>query len=165
MGAQPMVQLLIATMMVTLTVLIHLGGLSALLEIMQQHRRRARFGTGLIRQSPAILLAAFGLFALHTLEIWGYAVLYLLLHALSDFEEALYFSTTTYTTLGYGDLVLPRAWRILGAIEAANGLILLGWSTAFFVSIVDEIRKIEAAADGAGRAPEGRPDTPPRDGD
>ena len=128
--------------MVTITVLIHLGGLSALLEIMVR-RRQPRADSSFVRQSSAILLAAFGLFALHTVEIWLYAFLYVFLHALATFEEALYFSTVTYSTIGYGDLTLPRAWRILGAIEGANGLLLLGWSTAFFVSIVDEIKELE----------------------
>ncbi len=87
--------------------------------------------------------AAFGLFALHTAEIWAYGFLYVHLRALPNFDDALYFSTTSYTTLGYGDIVLPSAWRLVGAIEGANGIILLGWSTAFFVSVVNRIRLFE----------------------
>ena len=60
-----------------------------------------------------------------------------------DFEDALYFSTSTYATIGYGDLVLSRSWRIVGAIEGVNGIILLGWSTAFFVSIVRRLAELE----------------------
>ena len=66
-------------------------------------------------------------------------------NALPDLESALYFSTSSYATIGYGDLVLPRGWRVLGAIEGANGVILLGWSTAFFVAIVGRIRLLERA--------------------
>lgn len=51
--------------------------------------------------------------------------------ALPDFESALYFSATSFTTLGYGDVVLDPKWRLFGAIERANGLLLFGWSTAF----------------------------------
>ncbi len=65
---------------------------------------------------------------------------------LGSFEGALYFSTSTYTTIGYGDVVLPRGWRVFGAIEGANGIILLGWSTAFFVSVVGRIRLMEIEA-------------------
>jgi len=68
---------------------------------------------------------------------------------LADFEQALYFSTSTYVTIGYGDVVLPVRWRILGAIEGANGIMLLGWSTAFFVSIIDCIRLIEREIEDA----------------
>jgi len=65
------------------------------------------------------------------------------LKAIPTFEEALYFSTVTYATIGFGDLILPRTWRILGAIEGVNGVILPGWSTAFFVSVVSQIRALE----------------------
>jgi hypothetical protein len=90
-----------------------------------------------------MLLVVFGLFGLHGAEIWSYALLYKAVGATSDFEQALYFSTTTYVTIGYGDLTLTKAWRILGAIEGANGIILLGWSTAFFVSVVGRLRWLE----------------------
>ena len=86
---------------------------------------------------------SFGLFILHGVEIWSYAALYDAVSATRSFEEALYFSTATYATIGYGDLTLSRTWRVLGAIEGANGVILLGWSTAFFVSIVARIRALE----------------------
>ena len=46
-------------------------------------------------------------------------------------------------TIGYGDIVLPPGLRILGAIEGASGIILIGWSTAFFFSIVDRMKLLE----------------------
>lgn len=91
----------------------------------------------------AILVAAFGLFALHSVEIWIWAGVFQGLGAFSDFEHALYFSTSTYVTIGYGDIVLPQGMRILGAIEGASGIILIGWSTAFFFSIVDRMKLLE----------------------
>ena len=55
---------------------------------------------------------------------------------LPHFEEALYFSTVTYTTLGYGDVILDERWRLLGSFEAANGIVMFGWTTALiFVAI------------------------------
>nr|WP_238147280.1 potassium channel family protein [Rhizorhabdus dicambivorans] len=89
------------------------------------------------------MTVAFGLFALHTCEIWGWAAVYRGLAIFAGWEEALYFSTTTYVTIGYGDVVLPHGTRILGAIEGANGIILLGWSTAFFFNIVDRMKLLE----------------------
>ena len=136
-------QLLIATLMVAATVLIHLAGLTILVALMERRPTGGTRRAVMVRKGLAIMVAAFGLFALHTIEIWAYAVLYLQLDALPDFEQALYFSTSTYATIGYGDVVLPTRWRILGAIEGANGVMLLGWSTAFFVSIIDRIRLIE----------------------
>ena len=46
----------------------------------------------------------------------------------------------TYTTIGYGDVLLPKPWRILGAIEGATGVIMLGWSTAFLISLLVQLR-------------------------
>jgi len=50
--------------------------------------------------------------------------------------------------LGAGNLALPEAWRLVGAIESANGIILLGWSTAFFVSVINRIRIFEQEVAG-----------------
>jgi voltage-gated potassium channel Kch len=138
-----MMQLGVASLMVAMSVIMHLVGLGALVALMRRHHRRFGQNPKRLPQLIAILGAAFGLFALHTLEIWTYAILYVWIGALPDFDDALYFSTTTYTTLGYGDIVLPRTWRLVGAIESANGIILLGWSTAFFVSVINRIRLFE----------------------
>ncbi|MEG3165303.1 potassium channel family protein [Sphingomonas sp. PB2P19] len=138
-----LLELAVATVMVALTVGLHLIGIAALLVVLRHHRARTGPGSTIVRDGMGIVAAAAGLFALHAIEIWAYALLYIAIHALPDFETALYFSTTTYATIGYGDVVLPRGWRILGAIEGANGLILLGWSTAFFVAVVSRIRFLE----------------------
>ena len=68
---------------------------------------------------------------------------YLGLGALPSLEPALYFSTVTFVAVGYGDVVLPRAWRMLSAIEAANGVILIAWSTAFLFSVTARLRLLE----------------------
>ena len=143
-----LLELLVATAMVVLTVGIHLVGIAGLLTLLRRHRARGGLpGSivrgGIVRDGIGIVGAATGLFVLHSIEIWSYAALYTWIRALPDFETALYFSTATYATIGYGDVVLARTWRILGAIEGANGVILLGWSTAFFVAVVGRIRFVE----------------------
>ena len=87
-----------------------------------------------------LLGAAVGLVVIHTVEIWLYAGLYLVLKAASTFESALYFSTVTYATIGYGDVLIDKSWRILGAIEGAIGVIMLGWSTAFLISLLAQLK-------------------------
>lgn len=136
-------QLGVATMMVSLTVLIHFIGLSILLALIGRYRPSAGRARNFMGNAIAILGAAFGLFALHGVEIWSYALLYWGMTAFETFEAALYFSTSTYATIGYGDLVLPADNRLIGAIEGANGIILLGWSTAFFFAVVDRMKLLE----------------------
>lgn len=136
-------QLVIASLMVALTVIMHLVGLGLLVALMRLHHNRLSHRRTWLPQLIIIFVAAFGLFALHTVEIWSYALLYVRMGALPSFDDALYFSTTSYSTLGYGDILLPANWRLVGAIEGANGIILLGWSTAFFVSVINRIRLFE----------------------
>ena len=140
-------QLALATLVVGITVVVHLAGLALLLAILRRYRRASRRYLVILLNGGAILVAAFGLFALHSAEIWIWAGIYQLLGAFTDFEHALYFSTSTYVTIGYGDVVLPPGLRILGAIEGASGIILIGWSTAFFFSIVDRMKLLERSFD------------------
>lgn len=140
-------QLALATLVVGVTVVVHLAGLALLLAILRRYRRASRRYLVVLLNGGAILVAAFGLFALHSAEIWIWAAIYQLLGAFTDFEHALYFSTSTYVTIGYGDVVLPPGLRILGAIEGASGIILIGWSTAFFFSIVDRMKLLERSFD------------------
>lgn len=145
-------QLGVATLVVGATVLVHLTGLATLLAILRRHRHASSRLLAAFFNTMVIILAAFGLFALHSIEIWAWAGLYRWLGAFADFEHALYFSTSTYVTIGYGDLVLPPGSRMLGAIEGASGIILIGWSTAFFFSIVDRMKLLERGFEKDGSA-------------
>lgn len=81
-----------------------------------------------------LTVAVCGLFMLHVLQILVWAAFYQMHDLLPDFETAVYFSATSYATLGYGDVLLPERWRILGPFEAVTGVLMFGWSTgALFV--------------------------------
>ena len=85
------------------------------------------------------------LLVMHLLEALAWAVTFWLLPAhanLKTFEEAVYFSTVTFTTLGYGDITLSPPWRLLSGIEAMNGILLAGWSTALLFSVVQRSWKL-----------------------
>jgi hypothetical protein len=71
---------------------------------------------------------------LHLFEIAAWAMFYVMRGAMPDVQSAFYFSGVTYTTTGYGDLVLPPEWRLVGAVEALTGILMCGWSTGFFVA-------------------------------
>ena len=133
-----LVQLILATIMEVVTGLIHLIGLAVLTRVLRSHSKAFRR----LRIMPLTLLlaATIGIIGIHTIEIWSWAALYLGLGALGHFEVALYFSTVTYASIGYGDVLLPHQWRILGAIEGAAGIIMLGWSTAYLVSLLTQLK-------------------------
>lgn len=156
MTASFLTQLAMASMMVGLTVIVHFAGLSVLLALVRKHRRRVGRVRTFVENGAVITGAAFGLFALHGIEIWSYALLYWSMSWFT-FEQALYFSTSTYSTIGYGDVVLPVGSRLLGAIEGVNGVILLGWSTAFFFTVVHRMTLLEREL-GQPASRQGRPD-------
>ena len=135
--------LALATLMVGLTVIIHFVGLLGLMWVLRARGHRFRAHESAIGQGAAIVFVVLGLVAILTIEIWLYGVVYLSLGALPDFESALYFSTTSFTTIGYGDVVLDKSWRLFGAVEGANGLLLFGWSTAFLIAVTARMRILE----------------------
>ena len=86
------------------------------------------------------------MFVAIVLEVWIWALLYLhnpLITALPDLETAFYFSMVTFTTLGYGDVVLTGEWRSLASIQAANGVIIFGWTTAVIFYFIQKIYKVD----------------------
>ena len=123
--------------MALVTVFIHLIGLALLVRLLSVSRA---FEWRKTTPLAILLVGTVGVFATHTVEIWLYAGLYLVLNGAFDLETALYFSTVTYASVGYGDVLLPKNWRIVGAIEGATGIIMLGWSTAFLVSLLAQLK-------------------------
>lgn len=132
-------ELMISTLIVSMTVVVHLAGLDILLSLTGLHLRL--FQTAWVRLDRLIvpLGIVLGLFTLHGLEIWIYAFAYRLMGLLPDLEAALYASTSSYSTLGESAAALPPAWRVLGALESINGMLLIGWSTAFLFQILDHL--------------------------
>jgi hypothetical protein len=77
--------------------------------------------------------------AAHLIEIAMWAAAFLAIGEISTFEKAFYFSAENYTSLGYGDIVLSERWRLLGPLEAINGLLLFGLSTAVMFAVLSRL--------------------------
>lgn len=125
--------LLAGTVLITFTVTIHTLGLMGVNQVLSRlilrlrlHRRWGRV--------IAMACVVLGLFLILTVEIWLWAGAYVVLAALPDFETALYFSTTTFATIGFGDVIPEAQWRLFAALEGTCGFLLIGWSTAYLVS-------------------------------
>ncbi len=137
--------LLLAAGLVLVTCAVQFWGLVGLSWVMRRHyMRHPDQLTGLASQGATIIMVVMGLFFLHTIQIWLYALTYLAIGEFDTLEPALYFSTSTFTTVGFGDLVLAENWRMLAAAESANGFLLIGWSTAFLVAVTARVRIFEA---------------------
>ena len=135
-------QMLIGAGMIALTAVIHTVGLIALLAYLRGRGLHAIGDGSYLVMMRVLVLTILGIFLLHTVEIWCWAVLYLWLGELEGLELALYFSTVTFTTLGYGDITLDERWRLLTSLEAANGIILFGVSTAFVFTVLRKLFEI-----------------------
>ena len=79
------------------------------------------------------------LLLLHLVEMAIWAAAFAATDILPDFETSLYYSMKSYTTVGYGDVLPPAAWRLIGPTEAAVGVLMLGWSTSLIVAAVQRI--------------------------
>jgi Ion channel len=87
-----------------------------------------------------LIRIAWWLILIHIVEIAVWALFFWWERCLPDAESSFYFSGVTYATLGYGDLLLPKEWRMFGPIEALTGSLMVGLSIAFFFAVIS--RKI-----------------------
>ena len=128
-------QLMIGASLIVVTVLIHATCLELILKGYVAVKTDLEVRWRIVTFAIVIL----AIFAAHVFEIWVWAIFFFFIEEIHTFEAALYFSTSSFTTVGYGDITLSDEWRLLGSVESANGMILFGWSTAFIFAIVRKI--------------------------
>jgi hypothetical protein len=131
--------LIASFILLSLCVVIHSFGLVLLAHWLFKHplRLNPQFS---IRRYSSLLTSVFAVITLfHLLETFVWAGLYYWWGHFGDFETSWYFSLGSYTTIGYGDVVLPAKWRMSGGIEGINGVLLCGLSTAFLFAIVQNM--------------------------
>ena len=130
-----------AALLVVVMTLVHGLGLATITRILRLEGERLEEHDFDLKAIGLMCGMALLLFALHLIEIIIFAVFYLAVGALDGLEEALYFSASTYATLGRTEEYFPADWRLLGSLEAIMGFLLIGWSTAFIVSRANKLRK------------------------
>ncbi|PHP65081.1 metal transporter [Zhengella mangrovi] len=135
--------LLAGTVVIALTVVIHTFGLIAVTRVMAWMTNRFRMH-GRRSRVIAMITVVFGLFAIMTVEVWLWAAAYIVTGSFDRFSTALYFSTVTFSTLGYGDVLPHPEWRLFTALEGVNGFLLIGWSTAYLVAAGTRIGPFKA---------------------
>lgn len=118
-------------LVMTITHALGLTGISKLLNLRKEHLKEMSFSLKSIALMSGMALL---LLALHAFEIGVFAGFYLLIGAMQALEEALYYSASAYATLGRTADYFPADWRLIGALEALIGFLLISWSTAFMVS-------------------------------
>jgi hypothetical protein len=127
-----------AVFLVTMTLLLQCAGMAVLI-----HWARARIATGIKGLGPvrsAVLMVRFTtlMIVLHILQILLWAGFYRW-HCLPSWESCFYFSSASYSTVGYGDIVLPRVWRLLGTVESITGVLMCGLSVSCLFAIATHL--------------------------
>jgi voltage-gated potassium channel len=144
---------LIGAVLIAITVAIHAVGTAYLVRHLASTFLERTGGWGLKRVLSALMLAALILVFLHAIEIIVWAGAYKAIvpsGELADFESVVYFSFVTFTTLGYGDITLSEGYRLLSGIQALNGILLVGWSTALMFAVVQKAWQLHVAEETAG---------------
>jgi len=130
-------EIITAAALVSVCLIIHLAGILLMAEWLLQRREYLEQTAGK-RHFAVMLLALFlGIMFLHLMQTSLWAVFYYTKNLFSDFETSLYFSMVSFTTIGYGDVLLPSKWRLLGVIEGFSGVLLCGVSTGFVFAVIN----------------------------
>jgi|SRR5665647_3732907 len=133
---RPILEIMLGLSLVICTLIIHSVGMYLVM-----HRFELRWPRYFKEKSELRRQFYFGnltimMLITHILEVFVIAVMLYGIHAFSDLRTAFYFTGETYTTLGFGDILLPIGWRQLALFIAMSGLFTFGWSTGVLVSIV-----------------------------
>lgn len=131
--------LLIGSLLTMITIAIHAVGTTAWVRLLR--RIRSSRGQPVVMSKMVAILCGTGVYLLllHLLEVTCWAFAYLStpgIENLTSIEEAIYFSMVTFSSLGYGDIVIAAPYRLLSGIEAMTGLLIFGWSAALFFAIL-----------------------------
>jgi hypothetical protein len=129
-------QLIIGSVVIALTVAIQAEMFNlfskrfeGVIQICRRYLRR-------FANTGAIIVAVLYVLLVQTIIVWVWATVFILLGDFSSLEPSLYFSLASFTTVGFGDIVLSPEWRLLSGLTAANGFLSFGWSTAYMVELV-----------------------------
>ena len=130
-------KILIAFILVAATVSVQAVGLAALLKALV--KSYAQLPTRFWPVTWLLIRVTWALIFIHVTEIAVWALFFWWHKCLPDVESSFYFSGVTYATIGYGDLVLPKEWRLFGPVEGLTGILMCGLSTAFFFAVMSKM--------------------------
>lgn len=139
-----LIELALSTVLVFVTAIFHGFGLlliGRLLRALDRGKRASELSPLSFTGAGYTSIVVLGLLILSGIEIWFYALVYLAIGATSALHESVYFSTITYAAIGFSDTSLAAPWRLVGAIEGINGVLLLGWSIAFLVAELQRVKQ------------------------
>ena len=121
------------------TILIHALAVMATVEFIRHERRLGHAGVSSWHDTGIVTLAILFALAAHLVDMALWAELFVMCGEFSEFGTAFYHSAVNYTTLGYGEIIMTPSWRLLGPLEAADGMLMFGVSTALIFAVIQRL--------------------------
>ena len=137
-----LIPLAVGASAVLCTIFIHALAVAATVNFVRHEKRLGRAGAGFWIDLVIVVLAILFAFVAHLIEIALWAVLFVICGEFQEFGSAYYHSAVNFTTLGYGDVIMTSSWKLLGPLEAADGALMFGVSTAMIFTVI--IRLVQA---------------------
>ena len=131
--------LAVGSVAVLCTIFIHVLAIVATVRFFRYERKRGRTDAGVLVDLPILVLTIAFAFVAHLIEITLWAALFVICGEFKDFAGAYYHSAVNYSTLGYGDVIMSPSWRLLGPLEAADGALMFGVSTAMIFAVIQRL--------------------------
>ncbi|MFZ1120617.1 MAG: ion channel [Candidatus Binataceae bacterium] len=138
-GIDVLLPLAIGTAMTLVTIFIHALALTTIVHFVRRERRLGYAGVHFWNDVTIVAAATSVALAAHLIEMAAWALVFVRCGEFRDFAAALYSSAENYTTLGYGDVVMSARWRLLGPLEAADGMLMFGVTTAMIFSVIQRL--------------------------
>ncbi len=139
-------QLVIGSILICMTIVVQVGFIGLATVGLTKAGTWLVTGSKILKLMISLLTVVVWMLAAISIAVWIWAAAFLLLNQFNDLETALYFSVVSMTTLGYGDIVIGKDWRLLSGLIAANGLILFSLTTAFLIEFINRLRTAQSNA-------------------
>jgi hypothetical protein len=140
-----LVPLAVGVCAIVSTIVIHALALVAVVNFVRREKGLGRVGTGFWDDVSIVLVAMSFTLAAHLVEIALWAILFVLCGEFHEFGPAFDHSAVNYSTLGYGNVVMTPSWRLLGPLEAMDGMLMFGVTTAMIFAVIQRLVKTRYA--------------------
>lgn len=157
----PAADFLFGGTMLLLIVLIHATGMRVLTNRFERRLLDMRVKQSTWRPDVLLVVVVALMLTLHLLEIFAWSAALVWSGLVQDWRAAGFFAANTYTTVGYGNFVLPGGWHMLAPIIAISGLFTFGWTGSVLVEVVRRCQEVKSAALRAHGGNAHRHDGPP----
>src|SRR6516162_7073770 len=134
-----LVPLAVGACVIATTIIIHALALNATVRFVRRERKLGRAGKSFWGDFPIVVLAISFALGAHLMEMAIWALLFMVCGEFPAFGTAYYHSAVNYTTLGYGDVEMSPSWSLLGPLEAADGMLMFGVSTAMIFAVIQRL--------------------------